>query len=311
MTKITVITGQTATGKTAYALKNAEEKNGELISADSRQIYKGLDIITGKDIEKKNFKLGGQIPMSVGGRRVLMNIGYYTVWGIKIWLYDVIDPEEPFSSYDFKQCALWVINDIKSRGKLPIIVGGTYLYLKHLLYGVDTENIPANWDLRKKLKNKPVPDLVSLLKKIDSKVFDRLNNSDKNNPHRLIRKIEIARSQKNTQSAKSSASGVKVDRFIGLRFEDSQKLSAAIEKRVGERLEKGAIEEVDKLLKQGLTKRAPGLRSLGYCQIIPYLEGKISKDEAIKKWIGAEVNYAKRQYTFMKTNKNIDWKLTR
>src|SRR3990167_6056165 len=127
MNKLVVITGQTATGKTKLALECAEKYNGELVNCDSRQIYKYLDIITGKD------------------KQLLAKV--------KVWLYDVVKPDEYFSSFDFVKLALPIIKKILSEGKTPIIVGGTYMYIKHLLYKVETDNIPPDWRLRKELAN--------------------------------------------------------------------------------------------------------------------------------------------------------------
>ncbi|MFN4213105.1 MAG: tRNA (adenosine(37)-N6)-dimethylallyltransferase MiaA, partial [Microgenomates group bacterium] len=223
--KLIIITGQTATGKTKLALEYAknppEGGEGELINCDSRQIYKYLDIITGKDL-KKNSKLKTQNskPQLIISKRINnFEIGFYPIssdsnqfqlistdfnrfqpiiinqcqqFSTKIWLYDIVDPKQPFSSFDWKKCAQIVIDDIIKRGKIPIIVGGTYLYLKHLLYGVETENIKPNWQLREKLAKKSVEQLQEILKNLSPRLFNQLNQSDKNNPHRLIRKIEIA-----------------------------------------------------------------------------------------------------------------------
>ncbi len=100
----------------------------------------------------------------------------------KIWLCDIVDPKQYFSSFDWKQCALTVINDIKKRGRTPIIVGGTYLYIKHLLYGIETENIPPNWKLRKQLESKSVGKLQQILKILMLNRLNRLNISDKKHP---------------------------------------------------------------------------------------------------------------------------------
>src|SRR3989338_8272515 len=120
-----IITGQTATGKTKLALDLVKKHDGELINFDSRQIYKYLDIITGKDIAKN-----------------------------KIWLYDIVSPDQYFSSFDFVKLVTPIIADIKKRGKTPILVGGTYLYLKHMLYGIDNDNSPPDFKLREKLNKK-------------------------------------------------------------------------------------------------------------------------------------------------------------
>ncbi len=283
MTNIFIITGQTGTGKTKLAVKYAKKYKGQVINCDSRQIYKYLDIITGKDKPAKN----------------------------KIWLYDVVDPHEHFSSYDYVKLAVPLIHKLREKNITPIIVGGTYLYLKHLLYGFGTENIPPNWQLRKKLGTKQIAFLQKILKKTSLQLFNQLNQSDINNPQRLIRKIEIAQSGKSAKSINSNRLRLKLlpaeIEFIGLRFKDKDKLRTAIEKRVEERLEKGAIDEVKALLKKGYSETDPGLNTIGYKEIISYLKGKIAKQEAVTQWKNKEIQYAKRQYTFMKKDPQIHW----
>ncbi len=280
-----IITGQTATGKTKLALELAKNippaGGGELINFDSRQIYKYLDIITGKDIAKN-----------------------------KIWLYDIVSPDQYFSSFDFVKLVTPIITDIKKRGKTPILVGGTYLYLKHLLYGIDDNNSPPDFKLREKLNNKSVDYLQKYLISLNPQVFNDLNHSDQLNPRRLIRRIEIETGY--VQTPNLGVSTTNFIRFhptiIGLRYKDKSKLRQAIEKRVEKRLKNGAIDEVKKILKMGYKESDPGLKTIGYQQIIKYLNKKLTKEKAIEDWINKEVQYAKRQYTFMKKDKNIKWR---
>ena len=286
-----VITGQTATGKTKLALELAKKHNGELINFDSRQIYKYLDIITGKDREEKS-KVKSQKS--------------------KVWLYDIVKPNEYFSSFDFVKLATPIIKDIEDRNKIPILVGGTYLYLKHLLYGIDDNNSPPDFKLRKKLNSKSVDYLQKMLIKLNKKVFENLNHSDQLNPRRLIRKIEIETGVEafpiKTVLNKTVFIKSVPKIFIGIRYKDKTKLRKVIKGRVEERLKNGAIDEVKKLLKMGYSKNDPGLKTIGYQQIIKYLNKQVTEKQAIEDWINKEVQYAKRQYTFMKKDKNIKWK---
>ena len=316
MNKLVVITGQTATGKTKLALECAEKYNGELVNCDSRQIYKYLDIITGKD------------------KQLLAKV--------KVWLYDVVKPDEYFSSFDFVKLALPIIKKILSEGKTPIIVGGTYFYLYHLLYNVTTENIAPDWRLRNKLENKSIKELQTILSNYSPQLIKQLNQSELNNPQRLIRKIEIesfrhsgkrprvlggAHPESNNDSGfiprihpegiavlprmtlknKLGINDLKFD-FIALKFKNKESLRQAIEKRVGERLKLGAIDEVKKILKMGYSESDPGLKTIGYQQLILHLKGVLDIDTAIQQWINKEVQYAKRQFTFMKKDKNIKWR---
>lgn len=292
--KIFIITGQTATGKTELAFEYAKKYNGKIINCDSRQIYKYLNIVTGKD-----------------------HFG-------KVLLYDIVDPHEYFSSFDYQQQALPLIKDLIKRGKTPIIVGGTYLYLYHLLYKIDTEDIPPNWKLRQELNTKTVLELQNRLRKLSPQSFNlpageagRLNQSDRSNPQRLIRKIEILTANKlspiglNTPrrcnlAKKIKLKNIKID-FLGLKYQLKEDLITAIKKRVQKRIDQGAFEEVEKLLDKGYTENDPGLKTIGYRQIIQSLKGEITKDQAVNQWIIKETQYAKRQYSFMKRDQNINW----
>lgn len=281
-----IITGQTATGKTSLALKYAKKYHGELINFDSRQIYKYLDIITGKDkSEIKNEKL-------------------------KIHLYDIITPEKYFSSFEYVKLAEKVIKDITSRSKTPILVGGSYFYLKHLIYGFDFA-VEPNFKLRKKLNKKSIAELQKILLRTAPKgTVPEMNQSDWSNPRRLIRKIEILQQHNLSISASKITTLIPTKNlkiFIGLCYKNKEELKKAIEKRVEKRLKQGAIEEVKKILKMGYKKTDPGLKTIGYRQIIEYLEKKVSQEKAIENWINAEVKYAKKQYTFMKKDANIHW----
>lgn len=296
MRDLIVVTGQTATGKTSYAIKLAKKYNGELINADSRQVYKYLTIVTGKDL---------------------------AIIDVPIHLYDIADPKKYFSSFDYKNYACKTIEEVQRRGKLPIIVGGTYLYLKHLLYGVETERIPPDWKLRKVLENKPIQKLQEILKKNSLQSFKQLNQSDRNNSRRLIRKIEIAlfrhhglthrHPELDSGSSFPMSSGFRNKfgmtntKIIGLRFKKKEALRRAIEKRVEERMRQGALDEVKKLLVMGYKETDPGLQTIGYKQLIALVRGKLTYDEAIKQWTTKEVQYAKRQYTFMKKDPHIKW----
>ena len=325
-----IITGQTATGKTKLALKLAKKHNGELINCDSRQIYQHLNIITGKDIDTKS-------EFNLFRRLGDFDIGYFSIKfsnyqfsnnltikqfnnATKIWLYDIVDPKTPFSSFDWATCARIVIKDIIKRGKTPIIVGGTYLYLKHLLYGFETEKIPPDWTLRKQLNKYTVLKLQKNLIKIAPEIFQKLNQSDVVNPQRLIRKIEIAlynckrlsvdSRQSAVGSQQSAVNNFKLsDNFIGLKYKNKNDLIKAITKRVNQRIKKWALDEVKLLLTKKYLSIDLGLKTIGYSQLIDYLSKKISLKEAIDIWTIKEIQYAKRQYTFMKKDSNIHWRI--
>lgn len=311
--KIFVVTGQTATGKTSLAIQLAQEHNGELINCDSRQIYKRLDIITGKDLTDKKFT-----PVEIFNG---YDIGYYTLSSgqtkKKIWLYDLVDPKAVFSSFDYEHCALHLIQRLIDEKKTPVIVGGTYFYLYNLLYDIRTVDVAPDTQLRAELAKRDLAELQTILTELSPDVYSRLNPSEQNNPQRLIRKIEILRAggdpgtgslpeiKKDLSLSTKFTSQIEI---TGLRYDSQEKLGEAIEKRTLERLEKGAVEEVQSLLKDGYTKTDPGLQTIGYRQIFDYLEKRTDKDTMMRNWINKEKQYAKRQYTFMKRDPHIVWR---
>ncbi len=247
-----VIIGPTATGKTLLGIKLAKKYNGEIISADSRQVYRGMDIGTGKDKEKY-----GDVP----------------VWGI-----DLVDPDYNFNVSDYVKFASEKIRDIESRGKLPIIVGGTILYVKSLLHPPETLHIPQNKTLREELENFSIKDLQDRLGE------NKLNNSDFNNPRRLIRAVEVKESGALERPGSPNYNYQIICLTAHLDY-----IYRQIDDRVIERLQQGAKDEVQELLNQGYTKDLPSFTATGYRDV---------NDPDL--WKKREHNYAKRQLTFIK-----------
>ena len=189
MNKLLFIVGPTATGKTALALSLAKKFGGELISADSRQVYRGMDIGTGKDLPS-NSELR-IMNYELGIRSKKLKIGYRKRDEVPIWLVDIVEPDYVFNVGEYKHLAGEIIQDIQARKKLPIVVGGTGLYVRALLRPWDEIFIPPNAILRRKLDKLTVEELQIELKKITAEKFESMNHSDQNNPRRLIRAIEI------------------------------------------------------------------------------------------------------------------------
>ncbi len=310
--KLYVITGQTATGKTSFALKLAKVVGGELISADSRQVYKYLDIITGKDLDNKNFQLVEKI---AGG----LDLGFYHIENVPVWLYDVLSPTNYFSAYDWVLCARRVIEILKTKNKTPILVGGSYFYLHYLLYPNETTKsyggeiaIGPNWQLRQELEQLPLLRLQQKLLQLNRERFLKLNKSDVNNRRRLIRWIEKSKQPPELRSTEIKKELIDISQeyeteIIGLRFRDKNLLRKKIQQRVEARLKQGAIEEVQLLLNMGYTPDSPGMKTIGYQQIVKYLNNELSLQEAKEQWINKENQYAKKQFSFMKKNIDILW----
>jgi len=326
MKKLLVICGPTATGKTKLALHLAKKFDGELVSADSRQVYRGMNIGTGKDLpEKAQYRISN-IPTTPSQTRFLSSqsglrgaskyrnkkVAYYIVDGLNIWGYDLIDPKKEFSVSHYSKFAGKILEDIYSRNKLPILVGGTGLYIKAVVDGIETSVVPKNQNLRDVLEKYSTDDLYEKLSELDSIRSASLNVSDKNNPRRLIRAIEVAQyklgDQKNVAKLSMNRfidSDTKVF-FLGLK-NDFEILKKRISKRVQKRISEGIEDEIRSLLSSGVTWQMQSMTSLGYRQFREYFEGKISEEEAIKKWQSEEVKYAKRQLTWFKKDKRINW----
>lgn len=297
MDKLLVICGPTATGKTALAIKLAKKFNGEIVSADSRQVYKGLDIGTGKDLPK-----GAKLQYLW-----IKKFGYYEMEGVKIWGYDLADPRHSFSVSQYIKFADRVISDIKKRGKLPILVGGTGLYIKGVIEGIPTAEVPKNNRLRKSLENKTVDELFEMLAKIDPLRAGGMNASDKKNPRRLARAIEVA-TWKVTYGEKEMED-VKTDYDvleIGLNA-DSKYIERKIDQRVTERFREKLKNEIASLLKNHVGWKMQSMTSMGYRQWRDFFEGRISEVEAIDIWKNEENKYVRRQLVWFKKDKKINW----
>jgi len=300
---IHVITGQTATGKTQYAIHRARELNGEILNADSRQIYKKLSIITGKDLEITTGTF------TLWKKTDNYDIGYYTLKeepDVKIWLYDILDPRRSFSSFEYRLLAQTVIDDIISRNKVPILVGGTYFYIQDVLSQQSRIPVPPDPALRNELALKTLPELQNLIRIHNPPLYDALNNSEKHNPQRLIRRIEIERGRVPHQSSQEPHPSYNAS-LTGFSFNQKANLRDAITQRVHERIEKGALKEVENLLRDGYTMDDPGLKTIGYSQMTAFCKGTLTWEESVTNWITKEVQYAKRQLTFMKRNPEISW----
>lgn len=276
--KILVICGPTATGKTSLGISLAKKFNGEIISADSRQVYKGMDIGTGKEFSDD----------------------------VVIWGYDLVDPKEEFSVSQFAKFAKNKITDIQKRGKLPIVVGGTGFYIKSITDGIETIDIPQNKNLRANFNNKNAGELFETLSEIDPLKSASLNFSDKNNPRRLIRAIEVA--QYNIDHPKINKKIMNNNEFIQIGLSaTNEELGKRIEERVKQRVEKGMKDEIKKLLDGGVDWSMQSMQALGYRQYRDYFEGEVPEEVLIDEWRREEIKYAKRQMTWFKKNKKINW----
>lgn len=314
MHKLLVICGATATGKTGLAISLAKKFNGEIISADSRQVYKKMDILTGKDIDKSSkFKVptcAGRQSSKFKIENKKLFIGYRLKEKIPIWLVDAVGIEYSFNVGEYSKIATRIIEEVSFREKLPIIVGGTGLYIKSLLSPLQMISIPPNKKLRDELHKLGRKELINYLRKINPRKWNLLNHSDRMNPRRLIRAIEISLYTKSSSptdfNTKQYLSNKKDTLIIGLTL-PKEILNRRIDERIIKRIKEGALRETRKISQEKLSDSLPSLSSTGYRQLKNYLDGKTSLPEAILQWQIAEHTYAKRQLTWFKKVQDIYW----
>lgn len=289
MKKIIVILGPTSSGKSDIAIKIAKKFNGEVISADSRQIYRGMDIGTGKIL---------------GNLVSKRKLSFFLSQGIPHYMIDIVSPRTEYNVAKFKKQAEKIIEDILQRGKLPIICGGTGFWIQAIVDDVNFPEVKPDWKLRKKLENYPAATLFAMLKKLDPA---RAKNIDSKNKVRLIRAIEVCKA---IGKVPKNSYALRVTRYetlqIGLKI-SKEKLHKNIEKRVIARFKQGMIKEVAKLHQQGLSWKKIQSFGLAYFWIPLYLQNNISKKELFEKVTQVEKNYAKRQMTWFKKDKRIKW----
>ncbi|HLM84278.1 MAG TPA: tRNA (adenosine(37)-N6)-dimethylallyltransferase MiaA [Candidatus Bathyarchaeia archaeon] len=306
---ILVILGPTSSGKSDIAIKLAKKFNGEIISADSRQIFRGMDIGTGKiERDKKSLALGNS--ESSARRRKKPSFDLQNVYlsnGVPHHMIDIVNPRTDFNAAKFKKQTEKIIEDILKRGKLPIICGGTGFWIQAIVDDVNFPEVKPDWNLRKKLEKYSAEKLFSTLQKMDP---ERAKTIDAKNKARLIRAIEIAKILGKVPKIQDTKYKIQDTRYktlqIGLKL-PREKLYSNIEKRVLARFKQGMVEEVKKLHAQRLSWKKIQSFGLAYFWIPLYLKNEISEKELVEKVIQAEKNYAKRQMTWFKRDKRIKW----
>ena len=277
MLKIIVILGPTASGKSSLAIKLAAKFKGEIVNADSRQVYREMNIGTGKtdSLDSK----------------------------IRHHLLDIIAPNKPFSLAQYQRLAILAIDDVLRRKKVPIICGGTGLYIRAIVDNLDIPRVKPNIKLRQKLEKQTIAKLFSQLIKLDpitAKIIDQYNK------RRLVRALEVvlAKQTSFTELQKTKKLryevlqiGIKTDRVI---------LRQRIEKRFNQMIKNGLIDETKKLLKK-YPINLPSMSGIGYLEISQYLAGEIPFQEAVNRAVARTYQYSKRQMTWFKKDGRIEW----
>ena len=278
--KIVVICGPTASGKTALGIQVAQQANGEIISSDSMQIYKDMDIGTAKPTEEERAQAVHH-------------------------LVDFVSPDERYSVADFKKDATKKIEDILSRGKLPIIVGGTGLYVNSLIHNIEYKEEITDIEYRNELEKVDLETLYKQAMEIDPEAAARVSQNDRK---RITRILEIYHTtgKTKTQMEAESRQEVKYDYKIFVLTPERDKLYERINLRVDLMMQAGLVDEVRELLKK--YKEFPtAMQGLGYKEVKEYLDGEITEEEMIEKIKQESRHYAKRQLTWFRQYKDATW----
>ena len=286
--KIICIAGPTASGKTALAVELAKELNGEVVSCDSMYVYRRMNIGTAKPTREE-------------------------MQGIVHHMIDVCEPTEDFSVSRYTEMASPIVDDILSRGKAAIIAGGTGLYMDSLIRGNNFAPVPATGQreiLEAQLEQDGVNALLTRLQSIDPEAAGK----SQGNPRRIIRALEVYLETGETITAHNRRTQAVPPRYqplwLGLDFSSRQALYDRIDRRVEIMLQQGLTEEIRQLLASGIPKNATAMQAIGYKEFVDALDGKISLAEAAAQVRQSSRRYAKRQLTWFRRNREIQW-LTR
>ena len=283
--KVIVICGPTASGKTSLSVELAKKCNGEIISADSMQIYKDMNIGTAKVTQEE-------------------------MQGIKHYMIDIVSPTERYSFAEFKVQAEKAIEEILKKGKTPIIAGGTGLYVNSLIYNIQYNDIKIDEEYRKYLEERVekegLQSLYEEAKKIDSEAMKSISQNDKKRILRVLEMYNQTGKTKTELEKESRKEEVKYDYKVYAINWEREELYKRINKRVDIMIKQGLIKEVENILKK-YDKFPTAMQGLGYKEVVEYLDKKITKEEMIEKIKMETRRYAKRQITWFKKIENVKW----
>jgi tRNA dimethylallyltransferase len=270
--KILILGGATAVGKTALAIQWAQQFNGEIINADSRQIYRYMDIGTAKP----------SLSEQAAAHHHLI---------------DVVNPDQTFSLAEYQEAAYAAIADIQARGRLPILAGGTGMYITATMEGWQVPEVPPDPDLRAQLEAMSKAELLDKLKVLDPLTVERI---DADNPRRLVRAVEVCLLTGRPFSELRTKSPPNYDGLYFALTMERADLYARADKRVEIMLERGWLEEIERLQKMGFPEDAPAMTALGYPQMLAHLRGELALAEAVTAIQNATHRFIRRQYTWLR-----------
>lgn len=283
--QVIVICGPTASGKTALSIELAKKINGEIISCDSMQIYKEMDIGTAKPTKQE-------------------------MQGVQHYLMDFVSPDERYSVAEYKTDAKKAIKEILQKGKKPIIVGGTGLYIDSLIYEIEYPNIEFDEKYRKYLENRVKEEglekLYAEAKQIDKKAIEKISQNDEKRILRILEIYKATGKNKTQMEIESRKKEVEYDYHVYALNWDRETLYQRINKRVDIMIENGLIEEVEKIYSK-YDKFPTAMQGLGYKEVVEYLNENLTKQEMIDKIKQETRRYAKRQLTWFRKNKQTIW----
>lgn len=284
---LVIITGPTATGKTKLSVMLAKAINGSIISADSVQVYRGMDI--------------GSAKATVEERE-----------GVRHYLLDIREPEESFSVWDFQMEAKKAIAEIAAEGKIPILVGGTGFYIQALLYDIQFEEKPPTFAREKWeriAEEKGYDYLYAKLKEIDFASTEKIHANNHKRILRALEYYELTGEKISVHNERESQRESAYQEFFYVLNMDRKLLYDRINQRVDKMMEDGLLEEVKALYDKGYQPEMTSMQALGYKEILHYLSGKWSLEKAIEELKKGTRHFAKRQITWFKREKNVKWVL--
>lgn len=283
---VIVISGPTASGKTALSIELAKKINGEIISADSMQIYEDMSIGTAKPTKEE-------------------------MQGIKHYLIDCISPKTRYSVSEYKKDAINAIKEILNKNKTPIIVGGTGLYIDSLIYGIDFKEMEFDKEYREQLEteveNGKLQELYEKAKEIDPEAIEKISPNDKKRILRILEIYKATGKNKTEQNKESLKNGILYNYIVFALDWDRETLYERINKRVDIMLEQGLIKEVEELIQKYGKEMPTAMQGLGYKEVKQYLDNELTKEEMIEKIKQETRRYAKRQLTWFRKNKETIW----
>ncbi len=290
--RIVCVVGPTASGKTALGIRLAKKFHGEIVNADSRQVYKGFRIGTGTPPGKRT---------TYQGHRT------YLVEGVPHYLMNFLDPEKPFTVAEWKEKVLKAIKGISSRGHLPIVVGGTGLYISSLVDNYNFPKVEPHSNFRMEIAKKPLSELVALLCKLDHGAAQTV---DLKNLRRVVRALEVVTFTGKPFSELKTRGAPSVETFqIGLWW-NRETLYMRNDATVEQMIAEGWVDEIHAALKKKISTDAPAMTSIGYQELLKYVQGEMPLCEAVEKTQRAVRRYTKRQWTWFKRDARIYWART-